>query len=57
MFVEQNKKLLLLINIDCFVKKFEIQPAPISVIQKWKWKKNNLETVSVLVHFDRREMS
>ena len=35
----------------------EIQPAPKSAIQKWKWKKNNLETVSVLVHFDRREMS
>ncbi len=45
------------INIDCFEKKFEIQPAPKSVIQKWKWKKNDLETVSVLVHFDRREMS
>jgi len=25
-------KMLLLINIDCFEKKFEIQPAPISVI-------------------------
>jgi hypothetical protein len=29
--------------------------SPKSAIQKWK--KNNLETASVLVHFDRRELS
>ena len=29
--------------------------SPKSATQKWK--KNNLETASVLVHFDRRELS